>query len=213
MGKGATSGAALERLRWPWWSGAVLAAVGYALLRWLVPALAGSSAVLRPMTAAAQSAAMPVALSFLVFSGVSLYLTHRRRRAFDLALSLAALRALPLERFERFVVEALTKERYVIVSSPRDGVVDFEAMHAGERHFVQCRRWRCETIDIDALSELYARAQAQGAAGCIMVTTGGYSAATRRFASGKPVQLIAGQQLAGMLSRVGPAADTPVRAS
>jgi restriction system protein len=208
MEKSATSGAALERLQWPWWTGTVLAALAYALLRWIVPSLAGPGTALAPIAGAAQSAAVPIALAFLALSGVSLRLAQQRRRAFDLAMNIAALRALPLERFERFMADALRSEGYAIVRRLRDGVVDFEAIRAGERHLVQCRRWRSETIDIDALRELCAGTESEGAAGCILVTTGGYSAAARRLASGRPVRLIAGRELAAMLGTAGPAAES-----
>jgi len=203
MEKGPIAGLAQARVELPWWLGVVLAAAAYVVLKWVLPAIAGSSALLKPVAATGQSFAAVVALLFLLHAGWSCVLAYRRRRALDLEMSLATLRALPRERFEHFVTTAFRNEGYAVTrSASRDRGIDLVLARGAEKLLVHCRHWRSARMGAGTLRELYAHLNAERATGCVFVTTGDFSNEAFEFAAGKPVRLIAGRELERMLRTV-----------
>ena len=202
------------RTKLPWWAGIALAAVAYVALKWIVPSVAGSSPALKPLAATAQSSAAFVALLFVALAFFSLGHAYRRRRALDLEMSVATLRALPRERFEHFARAAFENEAYVVAQSSRpERGADLVLTRGNQRLAVQCRRWRSKAIDVEPLRELYRSMDAEAASGCVFVSTGEYTVAARRFATGKPLRLIAGRDLDRMLRDLerGPATGAGAR--
>ena len=88
MGKGTISGLPEEWLEPPWWLGVVLAVVAYVLLKWVIPAVAVTTGLLRPVASTSQASAAYVGALFLALTGLSLILAYRRRRALELETSL-----------------------------------------------------------------------------------------------------------------------------
>lgn len=195
----------------PWWAGFVFAAIVYVFLKWVFPSVSGSSAVLKPLAAGAQSSAGLWALIFLVLAGFSPLRAYRRRRLLDLETSLATIRALPQRRFEQFAAEAFEKEGHAVARCGSAGYergIDFTLRRGQEKVLVQCRRWRSATIDSAPLRELHDLMAAEQASGCAFVTTGGYDEDALQFAAGKPIRLIGGRELEKMLRDVKRIADS-----
>ncbi|MGQ0524947.1 MAG: restriction endonuclease [Betaproteobacteria bacterium] len=189
-----------RRYELPWWSGAAFGVLLYVLLTWVIPPVAASSPGLATAASAARAAAAFIALPFMACSLISLLLAYRKRRELDLEITLAALRALPRERFEHFAAEAFGSEGYVVAASAdRAGGADLVLTRDDRKVIAQCRRWRSRLIDAAALSELHSCMDIARATGCIMVTTGEYDAAARGFAAEKPLRLIGGRELERML--------------
>ena len=70
----------VEFARLPWWVSAVVACAVYAAVRWLFPALAGSSRLLAPLTLAFSNQAIWVAALFLLPLPFALSHAQRLRR-------------------------------------------------------------------------------------------------------------------------------------
>lgn len=207
MQKGTISQDSQVRARLPWWVGMGLAAAAYVGLKWVLPSVAGSSAVLKPFASTAQSSAALVALVFVGLAAFSVVRAYRTRHALDLEMSVGALRALPRERFEHFARTAFENEGYAVAQAHPEHGADLVLTRGNERLVVQCRRWRSEVIDAEPLRELHRSAEAEAASGCVFVTTGEYTESARRFAAGKPLRLIAGRDLDRMLRGVESAAS------
>ena len=202
MARGSSVDSPDDSVELPWWAGIVFAAIVYIFLKWAFPFLTGSSTLLEPVVAGAQSSAGLWALVFLVLVSFSSLLAYRRRRLLDLEMSLATIRALPQSRFEQFVAEAFQSQGYAVsggANANRDCGVDFTLRRNHEKVLVQCRRWRSETIDSAPLRALYDLMAAEQASGCVFVTTGGYGNDALQFAAGKPICLIGGRELERML--------------
>ena len=194
------AGLTYERFELPWWSGMVLGAVLYIALRWVVPSVGELSPAIATAASAARSSAAFIALLCVAHSVISLLLAYRKRRHLDLEISLAALRALPRERFEHFAAEAFRSEGYAVAeSASRDCGADLEITQGDERLVVQCRRWRSDITDAAPLREVCACMESTGASGCVFVTTGIYGDEALAFAAGKPLRLVAGRELERML--------------
>lgn len=208
MGRRAGAVLSQDRLELPWWFGLAAGALLYVLLKWIAPAVVVTlSPALSPAAAALRASAGFVALLPVACFLVWVLVDFRKRRALDHEISLAALRALPREHFERFLAEAFRREGYVVTPSDhRDCGADLVLTRDNDKLLVQCRRWRGDVNDDAPLRELHACMSAAAASGCAMVITGHYGAEARAFAAGKPVRLIAGRELERMLCNVDGAA-------
>lgn len=203
MGKGTISGLPEEWLEPPWWLGVVLAVVAYVLLKWVIPAVAVTTGLLKPVASTSQASAAYVGALFLALTGLSLILAYRRRRALELETSLATLRAMSRERFAHFAAAAFQSEGYAITHADRrDSGIDFVLTRGAERVLVQYHRWRSDRIEDVVLRELHDRMIGESASGCVYVTAGDYTDDALRYAAGKPLRLIAGRELERMLRRV-----------
>jgi restriction system protein len=113
----------------------------------------------------------------------------------------------PVE-FERLVAELFRARGMQAVTTQRsnDGGVDVEALDpdpiSGGRIIVQVKRYR-NTVPPTAVRDLYGTVQGMGANKGILVTTSGFGPGSYTFANDKPLSLITGQELVGLLSQAG----------
>ncbi len=117
---------------------------------------------------------------------------HRR------ALSLEQLQALEPGAFEAYVAEHLFSHRgYHAINTrdTKDGGVDVLVTDRfGQTAVVQCKRYR-GTVGEAVVRDLYGTMMHASATYAYLVTTGAISDEARRWALGKPIQLIDGPQL------------------
>ena len=84
---------------------------------------------------------------------------------------------------------------------PASGV-DLRLHRNGELVFVQCRYWKSENVGVKVMCELFGIMSAQGAKEGIIVTSGNFTEDAKKFARGKSIDLIAGNQLVKLISKV-----------
>ncbi len=113
-------------------------------------------------------------------------------------LSLDQLMALTPSEFEDYVAERLFNQRGYHVENTRDtkhGGVDVLVTNRFARiAVVQCKRYR-STVGAGIVRELYGTMIHEGATYAYLVTTAPISDEARRWATGKPIELIDGAQL------------------
>ena len=80
-----------------------------------------------------------------------------------------------------------------------DGGVDLWLRQAGETVLVQCKHRKVYKVGVSPVRELFGILTAEQADRAILVTVGRYTQDARAFASGKPMELIDGKQLSGMV--------------
>ncbi|MBX3013279.1 MAG: restriction endonuclease [Caldilineaceae bacterium] len=114
------------------------------------------------------------------------------------ALSLAATYQLDPFDFEDYVAHRLfARQGYHIVNTPdvKDGGIDVLVTDDyGRQAIVQCKRYK-GTVGSATVRELYGTMIHAGAARAYLVTTAEISADARRWAAGKPIELIDGTRL------------------
>lgn len=97
---------------------------------------------------------------------------------------------------------------YEVMTTERtgDGGVDVRAMDPdpirGGKLIIQVKRYR-SAIPPAPVRDLYGTLLHEGAIKGILVTTAEFGPGAREFAAGKPLTLIGGSQLTGLLSRYG----------
>lgn len=113
----------------------------------------------------------------------------------------------PIE-FEELVAQLFRARgmRAVMTTRSNDGGVDVEALDpdpiSGGRIIVQVKRYR-KTVPPTAVRDLYGTVQGAGANKGVLVTTSGFGPGSYTFANGKPLTLVSGEELVGLLGRHG----------
>src|SRR5690606_33836066 len=71
-----------------------------------------------------------------------------------------------------------------------------------QRTLVQCKQWRRRKVPVNVVREMYGLLAHHGAHAVQIATVGGFTPDATRFAQGKPITLIDGDTLLGMLRAV-----------
>lgn len=153
------------------------------------------------------SAALQYIAPIIFTFGALFSLLHARRKRgiFDSQTNLQSIRLLSWQEFEWLVSEAYRRKGYNVVErggSKPDGGVDLELYKDGRKTIVQCKRWNVIQINVSLVREAYGVMIAEGADECIFVTSGKYTRDAMRFAEGKPMQLIEGNQLLRLIKDI-----------
>lgn len=119
-----------------------------------------------------------------------------RRQKLQAARTLAQLLQLTPSEFEEWTGELFRRRGYRVVntSGTGDHGIDLMVYRDGEYGVVQCKRYR-GTVGEPIVRDLYGVLIHENADRGYIVTTAGISAQARRWARGKPIELIDGQKL------------------
>lgn len=126
--------------------------------------------------------------------------------------SKANIAAIGWEEFEHLIRELFEKEfsagggEVKVTQASRDGGVDAIAFDPdpirGGKIVIQAKRYT-NTVDVSAVRDLYGTVMAEGATKGIIVTTSGFGPDAHRFAKGKPLTLLDGNNLLYLLAKHG----------
>lgn len=196
----------------PWWVSVAVAAMAFAGLRWLAPALTINSRLLAPLGQAAASHAW-IAFVFLLPIPFALIGASKRHRLVEGPADIDRLRSMPWQDFEQLVAEAYRRKEYRVVvrgQTTGDGGIDLELRTKDKKLVVQCKRWKSRTVGVELVRELYGAMVGEEAHSAIFVTSGRYTADAIEFARDKPIKLMDGAGLVELL-KVVQAASTDAR--
>ena len=122
------------------------------------------------------------------------------------------LAAMYWKDFENLIREVFEKEflkfngDVKITQSSRDGGVDVVAFDPdpirGGKIIIQAKRYT-NIVEVSAVRDLYGTIMNEGANSGILVTTSDYGADAYKFAKGKPINLLNGAQLLGLMKKHG----------
>jgi restriction system protein len=124
----------------------------------------------------------------------------------------ANIAAIGWEEFEHLIRQLFEKEfsagggEVKVTQASRDGGVDAIAFDPdpirGGKIVIQAKRYT-NTVDVSAVRDLYGTVLAEGATKGIIVTTSGFGPDAHRFAKGKPLTLLDGNNLLYLLAKHG----------
>lgn len=124
----------------------------------------------------------------------------------------ANIAAIGWEEFEHLIRQLFEKEFSVgggevkVTQASRDGGVDAIAFDPdpirGGKIVIQAKRYT-NTVDVSAVRDLYGTVMSEGATKGIIVTTSGFGPDAHRFAKGKPLTLLDGNNLLYLLAKHG----------
>ncbi|MHB8254143.1 MAG: restriction endonuclease [Acidiferrobacter sp.] len=204
--------------RFPWWAGMVLALLSYLILHWAYQQFGHHLVVPVPQVAGSLSAAlMPKMRESLGFAatGVAQYVLPlvfllgalggaiRRHQARSLVAQaqdeLVRIQGMSWQQFERLLAQVFREQGYRVQETGgggADGGIDLILSRDGQRTLVQCKHWKTRQVGVTVVREMYGLLVAHGAKRVKVVTSGDFSAEARRFAHGKPIDLVGCAELA-----------------
>jgi restriction system protein len=192
-------------LKAPWWVSVLLAALSFAGLRWVFPALVGQDKLLQAVAAeAGKLAYLPAILFGLLAVGSALF-AAKRRRLVDDQQSLESLRAASWKDFEYLVGEAYRRQGFDVdysLGRGADGGVDLVLRKDGRRSVVQCKQWKLFSVGSPVIQQMYGIMTGEGADEVIVVTSGRFTEDAKAFAQGKPILLVDGPGLLELVKGV-----------
>lgn len=136
---------------------------------------------------------------------VSFLRARHRRRLLDTRTDLDSLAAGGWRQFEQLVGEAFRRQGYAVEESGlggADGGIDLILRKDGRRTLVQCKQWKRQQVGVSVVREMAGLLAHHRAHAVKIVCIGNYTKDAERFAQGKPIELISGAQLLGMIRAV-----------
>jgi restriction system protein len=139
----------------------------------------------------------------------------RSRRIHGLAASLPKgqkTTQLDWREFEALLAEAFRRRHFRVADTPDgpDGGIDLRLRKDNALYLVQCKHWKRSRVGVNIVRELYGVMAAEGADGGYVVTSGRFTADAKKFAAGKNLSLIDGDELDRMIddAKMQPLIDT-----
>jgi restriction system protein len=129
---------------------------------------------------------------------VSFFKRGKRRRLLDSQTGIESLRAMRWSEFEMLTGEAFRRQGYAVVETGlggADGGIDLTLHRNGQTTLVQCKQWQNRQVGVTVVREMYGLLMHHKAAAVKIVALGDYTTDARRFAQGKPIELIHGGEL------------------
>jgi len=200
--------------KFPWWIEVVLAIVAYFALHPFATMDVVVSANTKDIGAVvgkqiyrtlAMYGQYLLPVIFMVGALVSFF---RRRKRNGLHVSVAAagvqsaLEKMSWREFEMLVGEFFRRQGFSVDETGgggADGGVDLVVSRGADRYLVQCKQWKARQVGVETIRELYGVIAARRAAGGYVVTSGVFTDEAERFAEGREIKLIAGDQLVEMI--------------
>ena len=139
-----------------------------------------------------------------VAAGVSFLKSRQRRQLLDTRDGLQSLTAISW-RSSRCWSAKPSAARVRIEETGlggADGGIDLVLRKDGRRTLVQCKQWKRQRVDVRTVREMYGLLAHHGADAVKIVSTGDYTPDAARFADGKPIELITGDQLLRLVEAV-----------
>lgn len=189
----------------PWWVSVVASSITYCVLQFIIPSIKLNSPILAGIPKLGPMFAPWVALLLLLPAPVSLFNSIRKKRLLDKQQDIESIRSLSWKQFEELVGEAYRRHGYSVLENEGagpDGGVDLWLRKDGNRYLVQCKQWKTLKVGVKVVREMYGLVTAHKAAGAIVITSGLFTQEAKTFASGKPLDLVEGQQLVAMIDLV-----------
>jgi len=191
--------------RLPWWASVIVASIAYITLKYIIPSIQTEGILLISLGKVGPDFAPYVALFFLSPAPFSLYEEKRKKKLVDNQTDIESIRSLSWRNFEHLAGEAYRRQGYTVTENADtgpDGGVDLRLKKDGNRFLVQCKQWRNMKVGVKVVQELYGVMTAENATGGIVITSGIFTQEARNFATGKPIDLVEGNQLSALIDIV-----------
>jgi restriction system protein len=111
------------------------------------------------------------------------------------------MHSLSWAQFEDLVHQYFLERGYKVTATKEgpDGGVDLRLAKNGRRTTVQAKHWRSRNVGVTVIREQFGIMKAELADDCFIVTSGDFTQEARKWAAGKPINLIDGEALRYLL--------------
>ena len=138
-----------------------------------------------------------------IAAGVSFLRGRRRAQLLETQTGVASIAALSWREFEQLVGEAFRRQGYLVEETGQggaDGGVDLILRKDGRTTLMQCKQWRQRHVPVTTVREMLGLLTHHGAHDIKIVCVGDYTPDARKFADGKAIELITGENLLTMVN-------------
>ncbi len=148
----------------------------------------------------------PIAWMALALCWIAAFVSYKkarqRRALLDTQTGLESLRAMSWREFEMLVGEAFRRQGYVAEETGlggADGGIDLVLYQGGRKTLVQCKQWRARQVSVSTVREMWGLAAHHEADAVKIVCTNEFTSDAIKFAAGKPIELLTGQDLLALV--------------
>jgi restriction system protein len=201
-------------MRIPAWACIPISLFAFLFVTVLIIAAGAFSPPLKALAGMAPALGGMVALMILLAGFKASMDKWSRRAILAKQTGIESIRQLSWSAFELLVGEAYRQQGYAVEETGgagADGGIDLKLHRNGTAILVQCKHWKTWKVGVPSIREFYGVLMSEKADRGIFITSGVFTSEARAFAQGKPLELIAGDELPRLI-RPAPAA-TPARAS
>ncbi len=185
-----------------WWISPLVGLVAYVFLAFIVPTIFAGNTLLAGLAGMGKRFAPLAFLFFCVIGVIAFFNQKRKTKLLDGHTGETSFAGLTWKEFEELVGEYYRRKGYKVRENFQrgpDGGVDLWLSKNGEKTMVQCKRWNNRKVGVKPVRELYGIMSAEGAAKGILATSGEFTDEARRFAAGKPIELMNGPKLSKLI--------------
>ncbi len=190
----------------PWWVSVSLSASFYLLLQYVIPYFENQSNLVNEVHVSLGPVFAPVvALAFLSPVTFSLLKSTRNRKLHELRQEIRYIQGLECSQFQEYIAEAYEEAGYLVLKNDphtSDPNIDLVMRKGANLYLLQTRFWRNRKLGLREVKKLYSLMHEKQASGIFLLTTGFFTRESRRYAIGRPINLINGIKLAEMLKPV-----------
>ena len=190
----------------PWWVSVTLSASFYLFFQYAIPYFENQSSIVNDLHVSIGPVLAPVvALALLAPVSFSFLKSSRRRKLHDLREEIKSIQDLSWPQFKELVAKAYNHAGYSILESDpfvSDPSVDFVMRKSANLFLLQSRYWRNRKLGLREVKNLSSLMHDKQASGVFLLTTGIFSNEARRYAVGRPINLIDGIKLVKLLDTV-----------
>jgi len=189
----------------PWWGSVLVSGFVYILLNFAVPSIEFSSPIALEVNKTIPSYAHLIALPFLIPAAISAFHASRKRALLERQRGIDDIKQLDWKTFEELVAEAYRRMGYRVIENSKagaDGGIDIRLRKNNETTLVQCKQWRNQSVGVEVVREMYGIMVDEQAHHVFIVCTGPFTTDAQKFATGKPIALVTGDQLQQLVSSV-----------
>ncbi|MCD7098437.1 restriction endonuclease [Stenotrophomonas sp. MMGLT7] len=192
----------------PWPIGVATGIAGFVAVRYGIVWWLSHQGGLLAQGFAQQSGSMfaPLAWLVLVICWMAAFFSYlgkrHRRQLLETRTTLESLSAGGWRQFELLVGEAFRCQGYIVEETGlggADGGIDLILRKDGRRTLVQCKQWKRQQVGVSVVREMAGLLAHHQADAVKIVCIGRYTHDAERFAQGKPIELIGGEQLLTMI--------------
>jgi len=190
----------------PWWLCVTLSASFYLLLQYVIPYFENQGTLVNEVHVSLGPVFAPVvALVFLTPVTFSLLKFNRKKKLHDLREEIKSIQELSSSQFKELIAETYRNAGYLILGNDpftSDPSYDLVMRKSANLYLLQSRYWRNRKIGLREVKKLFFLMHEKQASGIFLLTTGIFTREARRYAIGRPINLVDGIELVELLGSI-----------
>jgi len=197
----------------PWWVSVTLSASFYLLLQYVIPYFENQGALVNEVHISLGPVFAPVvALALLAPVTFSFLKSSRKKKLHDLREEIKSIQELSWPQLKKQVAEAYGHAGYLVLGTDpftSDPSIDLVMRKSANLYLLQSRYWRNRKLGLREVKNLFSLMHEKQASGIFLLTTGIFTKKARRYAVGRPINLVDGIQLVELLDNIKKTEPTP----